>query len=369
MLFRSHFNDERILLFLRNVKTLIFSSPEEKFEISNSSSNWKIFTESNIKIPENETSELNRRINFPDKRIPVKFHDITLTELGFGFRLNKNKVESIGDGFIYAYLPTRVNLGFSFILNGNFIPDASRTKIYSDLTWNSFLFEKAGELFFKQITSLLADGLDKESVLKQIPSFSKILLNIKDDDKINFITCFKKGFEKDIFSQHFIPTQIGILETLSNILIDETGLADLLKEDFLKLTGITGKLIHNELGEGEEKIKALITEYEQGVVYSIEALKADLKSPTEIIRSISAVASSRLILISLTTIVWDMFLFLSSTCSAFRSSICFSDKYKSELRASELNLASSISFTAYLVSSNEGVKLTGLTISRPLELD
>lgn len=277
--FVKHFNDERILLFLRNVKSLIFDSAEEKFEISNSSSKWKIFTESNVEIPENETNELNRRINFPDKRIPVKFHDITLTELGFGFRINQNKVESIDDGFIYAYLPTKVNLGFSFILNGNFIPDASRTKIYSDLTWNSFLFEKAGDLFIKQITKLLTEGLNKESVLNQIPSFPEILLNIKDDDKILFINCFKRGFEKEILNQHFIPTQSGSLVPLSNILIDETGLADFLKDEFFELTGISAKLIDNEVGEGIEKIKALISEYGQGVVYGIEDLKASLKTP------------------------------------------------------------------------------------------
>jgi hypothetical protein len=276
--FVTHFNNERILLFLRNVKSLTFDSPEEKFEISNTSSKWKILTESNVEIPEEETNELNRRINFPDRRIPVKFYDITITELGFGFRINKNKVESIGDGFIYAYLPTKVNLGFSFILNGNFIPDAPRTKIHSDLKWNSFLFERAGVLFIKQIKALLTLGLDKASVLNQIPSFSEILLNITDDDKIIFINCFKRGFEKEILDQHFIPTQSGPLETLSNILIDETGLADFLKEEFFELTGIRAKLIDNEVGEGIEKIKALISEYGQGVVYDIEDLKASLKT-------------------------------------------------------------------------------------------
>jgi hypothetical protein len=276
--FIKHFNDERILLFLRNVKSLIFDSAEDKFEISNLSSKWKIFKEDNVEIPEEETNELNRRINFPDKRIPVKFHDITSTELGFGFRINQNKVESISESYIYAYLPTKVNLGFSFILNGNFIPDASRTNIYSDLTWNSFLFEKAGELFIKQITLLLNSGLEKESVLNQIPNFPEILLNIKDDDKIVFINCFKKGFEKNILTEKFIPTQSDSLETLSNILIDETGLANLLKEQFSILTGIKGKLIHNEVGEGEENIKTLIKEYEQGTIYNIENLKAALKT-------------------------------------------------------------------------------------------
>jgi hypothetical protein len=277
--FINHFNDERILLFLRNVKSLIFDSPEMKFQISNSSSKWKIFTENNVEIPQNETDELNRRINFPDKRIPVKFYDITLTELGFGFRIDQNKIESINDGSIYAYLPTKVNLGFSFILNGNFIPDASRTKIYADLTWNSFLLEKAGELFIKQLISLLDEGYEIESVLKQIPSFPEILLNVKEDDKIIFINCFKKGFEKELINQQFIPTQIGILDTLSNILIDETGISDLLKDEFHTLTGTSGNLINKNAGDGIEKIKELINEYNQDKIYGIDNLKDNLKSP------------------------------------------------------------------------------------------
>ncbi len=275
--FTTHFNDERILLFLRNVKSLIFDSRGDNFEIFNSSEKWKILTESNIEIPEKETEELNRKINFPDKRIPVKFYDVTLTELGFGFKTNQNKVELIDDAFIYAYLPTRVNLGFSFIINGNFIPDASRTKIYNDITWNTFLFEKAGELFINQIIALLNAGYEKESVLKQIPYFPEILQNIKDEDKIIFINCFKNGFEKKVITQHFIPTQSGSLETLSNILIDETGLANLLKEQFSTLTGITGKLIHNDIGEGVVKVKQLINEYKVGTIFKIENLTDVLK--------------------------------------------------------------------------------------------
>jgi hypothetical protein len=277
--FLSHFNDERILLFLRNVKSLNFESEEKKFEISNSSDSWKILTESNIAVPIGETVELNRKINFPDKRIPVKFYDLSLTEIGFGFKANQKSIEVIKDANVYAYLPTKINLGFSFILNGNFIPDASRTKIYDDITWNTFLFLKSGELFIHQIVKLLQDDYDKESVISQIPSFEQILLNLNDDDKNQFINSFKKGFDEQILKTNFIPTQNGELETLSNILIDETGLAEFLKNDFLEITGITQKLINSEVGEGIEKVKALINEYSQGIIYSVEQLKIDFKTP------------------------------------------------------------------------------------------
>lgn len=276
--FISHFNDERILLFLRNVKSLIFDSSEEKFEISNISSRWKIFIERDVSIPVEETNDLNRRINFPDKRIPVKFYDINSTEIGFAFKINDNIVESINDGCIYAYLPTKINLGFSFIINGNFIPDASRTKIYADLTWNCFLFEKAGELFLKQIILLISENFDNESIFEQIPIFSFITTNTLDEDKKTFLDNFKTGFDKEILNQPFIPNKYNKLETLSNIIVDETGLSTLLNDDFFILTELNGNLINNQLGKGIEKVKALLKEYNLACnIYTINDLKSDLK--------------------------------------------------------------------------------------------
>ena len=145
------------------------------------------------------------------------------------------------------------------------------------MTWNNYLFEKAGELFPNKLIELIESDIDTSSVLNLIPNFYK-LLDINDDEKIQFIKAFKKGFDKNITSKQFIPTKAGSLEALSNILIDETGISVLLKEEFFNLIGITNLLIHTEVGEGVEKIKALITEYKQGVVYRIENLKADLKT-------------------------------------------------------------------------------------------
>jgi hypothetical protein len=272
-----HFKDERILLFLRNVKEIDFILNDDSFRISNTDNKWRILKSKNILVEENIRVELNRGIALNDKRIPLKYQSIEKTEIGFGFLVNENKVQSVDDATIYAYLPTKVNLGFGFLLNGNFIPDGSRTHLHQDLTWNNYLFEKAGELFPNKLIELIESDIEKSSVLNLIPNFNK-LLNVNDDEKIQFIKVFKEGFDKNITLKQFIPTKAGSLEALSNILIDETGLADFLKDVFFELTGISANLIDNEVGEGIEKIKALISEYGQGVVYGIEELKASLRT-------------------------------------------------------------------------------------------
>ena len=192
-----HFKDERILLFLRNVKQIDFILNDDSFSILNTTSRWKILKSESIVVDEHIRNELNTGIRLNDKRIPLKFQGILKTDIGFGFLLEENIVKSIDDATIYAYLPTKVNLGFGFLLNGNFIPDGSRTHLHQDLSWNEFLFEKAGELFPNKLLELLEFGIDASSVLELLPDFDK-LLGVNDDEIIQFVSSFQKGFYKAI---------------------------------------------------------------------------------------------------------------------------------------------------------------------------
>ena len=71
-------------------------------------------------------------------------------------------------------------------MNGNFIPDGSRTHLHQDLSWNEFLFEKAGELFPNKLLELLEFGIDASSVLELLPDFDK-LLGVNDDEIIHSV--------------------------------------------------------------------------------------------------------------------------------------------------------------------------------------
>ena len=66
-------------------------------------------------------------------------------------------------------------------MNGNFIPDGSRTHLHQDLSWNEFLFEKAGEHFPNKLLELMVSGADASSVLELLPDFDK-LLDVNDDE-------------------------------------------------------------------------------------------------------------------------------------------------------------------------------------------
>lgn len=275
-----HFKDERILLFLRNVKEIDFILNDDSFSISNTNNQWRILKSVNILVEESIREELNRGIALNDKRIPLKYQNTEKTEIGFGFLVIENNIQTVDDATIYAYLPTKVNLGFGFLLNGNFIPDGSRTHLHQDLTWNDFLFEKAGELFPNKLIELIESGIDKSSVFNLIPNF-KIISNQNDDEKIQFIKAFKKGFDKNISNIKFIPTKLGALDALSNIIVDDTKLSTFLDEYFYTLTDLDGSLIDSQLGSGIDKVKILLEEYNlTSNIYTINDLKSDLKKDT-----------------------------------------------------------------------------------------
>ena len=87
-----HFKDERILLFLRNVKQIDFVLNNDSFSISNTGDKWRILKSKNILVEESIREELNRGIALNDKRIPLKYQGIEKTEIGFGFLVNENKL-------------------------------------------------------------------------------------------------------------------------------------------------------------------------------------------------------------------------------------------------------------------------------------
>ena len=77
-----HFKDERILLFLRNVKEIDFILNDDSFSISNTENKWRILKSKNILVEESIRVELNRGIALNDKRIPLKYQSIEKTEIG-----------------------------------------------------------------------------------------------------------------------------------------------------------------------------------------------------------------------------------------------------------------------------------------------
>jgi len=280
-----------VILFLRNIRNVFI----DRTLVSQTTREWWI-REYNLKLSEEIKSEIKRHFETNTGNIPEKLVGVDEIEIQFSLKHLDYEIIPLPEAILYNYLPTKVNLGFTFLVNSDFIPTGDRHYLFEN-EWNKYLMKEVGRKFFDWLNTLYTvkhktteQAIFKKDYLKLLPSLSKNIQELKSKTSNNLflLEAFKQGFDLSLLGTEtnpaipFIPTQIGTLETLSNILIDETGLADLLKEQFLTLTGITGKLIHNQIGEGEEKVKALITEYKQGTVYGIENLKETLK--TEVVQ-------------------------------------------------------------------------------------
>jgi len=272
-----HFKDERILLFLRNVKQIDFKLNEDSFSISNTANKWRILKSKDIVVDDHIRDELNRGISLNDKRVPLKFQGIQITDIGFGFLVEDNVVKNIEDATIYAYLPTKVNLGFGFLLNGNFIPDGSRTHLHQDLSWNEFLFEKSGEQFPNKLLELIECGIDASSVLELLPDFDK-LLDVNDDEIIQFIRSFQKGFYQSIEEIELFPNTIGGKSKLRDLIFDETGVSGVLGEQFTEIVNLKGFILSNELSSKAFRlIKKIMKHFETESFYTKEIFSKDIE--------------------------------------------------------------------------------------------
>ena len=268
------FNDDRILLFLKKVRQVHVSlQNKEKIHCRKNIAIWDI-KDYTVNVKDDIKFWLNEQIRNNNQEVPSKYQDIQRFKISYAYRIEKNKVIPLVDSTLFNYLPLSISLGFPFLVNSDFIPEGDREELYLNV-WNEFLMIEIGKYLPVFISDLVGKKVDCFNLLPDLK-----VENLNNSKWGQLYKWFSQGFEESLIGQNaiaFIPTQCGTLETISNILIDETGLADLLGEDFFKLTGIKAKLINSEVGEGIEKIKAILSEDDQGV-YTIEKLKVDIKS-------------------------------------------------------------------------------------------
>ena len=238
-IFKEVFQDERLLLFLRSVDSLTFQKGSEVFTKERSIEKWEISELPEIKVPKELQEKINQIIDKgSDERIPEKYKDITSTKITFATQLKNEKVTTTDNTRIYAYLPTDLNFGLPFLINSDFIPDGSRDKLFWDLDWNQFLFVQAGYSFIEWLGSIYVKYKDSSAV-KLVPDLDRLISDELDEAKKSYLMLFKEGVNSAIEFVPFIPATDGNLYKLSELIIDETNLVELLGEKlFREFTGI-----------------------------------------------------------------------------------------------------------------------------------
>lgn len=270
------FKDDRILLFLRNVRQVHVSLPnKEKIDCRKNENIWRsnnyiVTVRGDIKI------WLNEQIRNNNQEVPSKYQDIDKFKISFAYKIENNKIVQLNDSTLFNYLPLSISLGFPFLVNADFIPDGDREELYLNI-WNEYLMIEIGNYLPIFISEISKSRNDCFILLPDIELDSLLSSKWKQ-----LYSWFLKGFEESIKSDKAIPfihTAKGKLETLSNILIDETGLSEFVKDDFQKITNNSKELISPSIGEGLDKIKVIANKFQLGNIYRISDLINDIKKP------------------------------------------------------------------------------------------
>lgn len=235
----------KILLFLRRiVKISVSVNGEHQFTIEkeivkkdnyfdevsilknkNETSRWIVKIFEDIPIDEEAQSELQQDEKTPDKLKKAKFTDIS-----FAARIEKGRIKALKgeESLIFTYLPTKVfDFDFPFLVNGNFLTNASREAIHEDRFWNQWLFENIGIKIFDWL-ELLSYSKYKYQILHLLPNrFNSIQNELK--------LAFDRALKEVGKVKAFIPNKNGALRKVSDILIDKTGLSE---EEFISKTAL-----------------------------------------------------------------------------------------------------------------------------------
>ena len=135
-----------------------------------------------------------------DTNVPSKLKDADRLDITIAYKLKKTNetyfIEALKshESRLYTYLPTEVtDFDFPFLVNTNFLVDASREKIKSNHIWNKWLFERIGYMQIESARDIMTKSFDISSNLTGIRQKFRPLDN--DDLFSNFNEGMKSGLE------------------------------------------------------------------------------------------------------------------------------------------------------------------------------
>lgn len=278
----SSFGDAKFLLFLRRISRVELKFNSHKLELRKKK-NSEI--ENIVTLHSNKENISNWYVknwihNIPleiqkelksDPKTPKKIQSMEKTEISFAININEKfdeiKLLEEGNSPLYSYLPTtEKEYNIPFIVNCNFILDASREKIHKNRKWNEWLFQVIGyktvecssefaknKLFEGTYLSLFRNGIisERDTLCKKINEGLKIGL-----DKFSIIRdrnndlCKLKEIELDPFDLY--KTDSRLPEVVASYLNETQKEVHLKGANLISLTEqnkVLRKLEANELKE------------------------------------------------------------------------------------------------------------------------
>ena len=206
------FEDCQIILFLRNINTIQFKQGNStEFEILKKitgANTCKLYYNDNLRsswyisdFSEEITDSLREKLSkLSDEECPRKLKEAKRTKLTFAALIEKDKLKSLSNAIVYNYLPTKVNYGFPYIINGDFITNAERTQLLKN-DWNKFLLHTIATAQINLLVELNATEFKKDVLHLLKGEFSHTSDNLK--------IAFNNGLSEAINDVAFVPDILG----------------------------------------------------------------------------------------------------------------------------------------------------------------
>jgi len=167
---------------------------------------------------------------------------------------------------LFTYLPmTNTHYQLPYIVNGDFIPNLDRTNLIPTLKYNYKIAEFVAKELLKSCVSL-SKNKQYEYLKKLIPTYEL--------ENNRYASTVKEYFINEVAEHAIFPSSYSNnLIKLNNLIVDQTGLQDILCEsDYSNVFNTQKKPLAINFGTTSE-IEYLIEETEQGSCFTVEDLK------------------------------------------------------------------------------------------------
>lgn len=258
------------LLFLKNVSLFHFQYGATELKIAKNEDSNAIHIRENDKIISSwtktdyviEIPQYIRDAMQDDRNVPQKMKEATKTQISFAAIISDEQIGQIDNSVLYAYLPTTVNdFKFNFIVNADFLLAANREQLHTKKTWNRFLFQQIGKLLVEWSKSISALS---PTYLNVLP---KTELPEEEIGHLALSSYFNNAYKSALESEAFILNHKGELAKQDKIIIDKTGLSEILGADMFC------RLLQTEKCLPSEKIDSKILE--EDIFKKIDLMKFD----------------------------------------------------------------------------------------------
>lgn len=264
-LLKKVFENDQILLFIPHMSEVeVFFNGEKKYDIKKDSEHW-IVNSFKYEIPNELKNWVNNNIDSGGSRIPEKFRDIEAIGISFAVSKDGDKLVPVEDSRVYNYLPTELKLQFPFLINADFIPNGSRSRLH-ETRWNDEVMKQCGRQFVDWWRSFLVkEGeWDLNSVFSILPDASS---------KDRYAKLFIEGLFERIQDVECIPTEIDgnyCLVRIDEIIYDEVGLTDTNKgvirdEEFYSITKTNKHLPHKSIRSNKKLYDLLCEDFRSSI--------------------------------------------------------------------------------------------------------